>query len=190
MFGNLVMKRAKDAGPLLCPSAHTAAPGARLFGVQVRTEGGERQLAYLTETHPITEKVMKLAGSAAPHEVLRVAAHCIEGQCPHWNGEGCRLATRVATMLPPAVSALPRCAIRPRCLCSSRRDRRHACGARRLRRSISIRPMRLVRRWRNWNCRRMMSFCSRIAPDSLFLNGSGTAAGDPEPTLPSDQRGE
>jgi len=26
------------------------------------------------------------------------------------------LATRVATMLPPAVSALPRCAIRPTCL--------------------------------------------------------------------------
>jgi len=116
MPGKLVMKKVKDASPLLCPSAHTAAPGARLFGVQVRTEGGERQLAYLTETHPITEKVMKLAGSAAPHEVLRVAAHCIEGQCPHWNGEGCRLATRVATMLPPAVSALPRCAIRPRCL--------------------------------------------------------------------------
>ena len=110
------MRNPKDAGPLLCPSAHTAAPGARLFGVQVRTENGDRQLAYLTETHPITEQVMELAGSAAPHEVLRVAAHCIEGQCPHWNGQGCRLATRVATMLPPAVSALPRCAIRPTCL--------------------------------------------------------------------------
>jgi hypothetical protein len=112
----LVMSKAKDAGRALCPSAHTAAPGARLFGVQVRTEDGGRQLAYLTETHPITEKVMELAGSAAPHEVLRVAAHCIEGQCPHWNGHGCRLATRVATRLPPAVSAMPRCAIRPRCL--------------------------------------------------------------------------
>jgi len=110
------MKKTRDAGPPLCPSAHTSAPGARLFGVQVRTERGDRQLAYLTETHPITEKVMELAGSAPPHEVLRVAAHCIEGKCPHWNGEGCRLATRVATMLPPAVSAMPRCAIRPNCL--------------------------------------------------------------------------
>jgi hypothetical protein len=31
------MKKPKNGGPLLCPSAHTAAPGARLFGVQVRT---------------------------------------------------------------------------------------------------------------------------------------------------------
>lgn len=59
---------------------------------------------------------MALAGGSAPHEVLRVAAHCIEGRCPHWNGEGCRLATRVATMMAPAVSAMPRCAIRPSCL--------------------------------------------------------------------------
>ena len=92
MFGNLVMKRANDAGPLSVPER----PHRRARRTSVRragrTEGGERQLAYLTETHPITEKVMKLAGSGAPHEVLRVAAHCIEGQCPHWNGEGCRLA--------------------------------------------------------------------------------------------------
>ena len=116
------MRKPQNAGPLLCPSAHSAAPGARLFGVQVRTESGDRQLAYLTETHPITEQVLELAGSAAPHEVLRVAAHCIEGQCPHWNGQGCRLATRVATILPPAVSAMPRCAIRPRVCGSSRKD--------------------------------------------------------------------
>jgi hypothetical protein len=110
------MSKPKLSGPLLCPSAHTSAPGARLFGVQVRTGEGERQLAYLTETTPITEQVISIAGSAAPHEVLRVAAYCIEGRCPHWNGQGCRLATRVATMLPPAVSAMPRCAIRPACL--------------------------------------------------------------------------
>jgi hypothetical protein len=110
------MSKLKPSGPPLCPSAHTSAPGARLFGVQVRNGRGERQLAYLTETQPITEQVMGLSGSAAPREVLRVAAHCIEGSCPHWNGQGRRLATRVATMLPPAVSAMPRCAIRPTCL--------------------------------------------------------------------------
>jgi hypothetical protein len=110
------MSKLKPSGPPLCPSAHTSAPGARLFGVQVRTERGDRQLAYLTETQPITEQVISLAGNAAPHEVLRVAAHCIEGLCPHWNGQGCRLATRVATMMPQAVSAMPRCAIRPTCL--------------------------------------------------------------------------
>jgi hypothetical protein len=110
------MSVSREASPPLCPSAHSDAPGARLFGVQVRTAQGGRQLAYLTETHPVTEQTMNLAGQSAPHEVLRVAAHCIEGFCPHWNGQGCRLATRVATMLPPAVSAMPRCAIRPACL--------------------------------------------------------------------------
>jgi hypothetical protein len=110
------MSKPRPSGPPLCPSAHTSGPEARLFGVQVRDDRGERQLAYLPETHPITEQVMRLAGDAAPHEVLRVAALCIEDSCPHWNGVGCRLATRVATMLPVAVSAMPRCAIRPTCL--------------------------------------------------------------------------
>ncbi len=110
------MSRSRNAGPPACPSAHAEAPGARLFGVQVRGPDGTRQLAYLKTVAPITDAVLALAGDAAPHEVLRVAAHCIEGLCPHWNGGGCDLATRVATMLPPAVSAMPRCAIRPTCL--------------------------------------------------------------------------
>jgi hypothetical protein len=110
------MSRMKAAGPPLCPSAHSSAPTARLFAVQVRNAQGEQQLAYLTETQGITDQVMQMVGDRPPHEVLRVAAHCIEGACPHWNGHGCRLATRVATMLPQAVSAMPRCAIRPTCL--------------------------------------------------------------------------
>ncbi len=110
------MRTSRRPGPPLCPSAHSSAPGARLFGVQVRIDDGPRQLAYLPETQPITERVMALAGGAAAHEVLRVAGHCIEAVCPHWNGGGCDLATRVATMLPVAVSAMPRCAIRPTCL--------------------------------------------------------------------------
>jgi hypothetical protein len=110
------MSKIREANRPLCPSAHSDAPGARLFGVQVRTASGARQLAYLNQTHPITEEMKELAGPSAPHEVLRVAARCIEGSCPHWNGQGCRLATRVATMLPQAVSALPRCAIRPGCV--------------------------------------------------------------------------
>jgi hypothetical protein len=46
--------------------------------------------------------------------VLRIAAPCI--RCSHHDGTGCRLATRVATMLPPVVRTLPRCAIRTSCL--------------------------------------------------------------------------
>ena len=110
------MTKRKPPNPPLCPSAHTSAPGAHVFGVKVHTKGDNRQLAYLTETQPVTDQVLSLAGSAEPNEVLRVAANCIEGQCAHWDGQGCRLATRVATMMPQAVSAMPRCAIRPSCL--------------------------------------------------------------------------
>jgi hypothetical protein len=80
------MNKLKAAGPPLCPSAHSSAPTARLFAVQVRNTQGEQQLAYLTETQEITDQVMQMVGTRPPHEVLRVAAHCIEGACPHWNG--------------------------------------------------------------------------------------------------------
>jgi hypothetical protein len=110
------MSKHKPSAPPQCPSAHVSTPGARLFGVQVRNNRGSRQLAYLTETQPINEHMMKLAGTAPPHEVLRVAAPCIEAACLHWEGNGCRLATRVATLMPQAVSSMPRCAIRPACL--------------------------------------------------------------------------
>jgi hypothetical protein len=109
------MQKHRKAGPALCPSAHATAQGARLFGVQVTSPDGKRQLAYLPEAQPVTHQILERAGPAA-HLALRVAAHCIEGACPHWNGAGCTLATRVATMMPQAVSGMPRCAIRPNCL--------------------------------------------------------------------------
>ena len=146
-------EKVQDSGPLLCPSAHTAAPGARLFGVQVRTESGDRQLAYLTETHPITEQVMELAGSAAPHEVLRVAAHCIEGQCPIGMAKAvawrpvwrpcCRLRFRRCHA---AQSDPPVCG-------SSRKAPLPACAARRWRRSSAIPPTLWVPRWRSSICK-------------------------------------
>jgi len=109
------MQKRNESTPALCPSAHTTAQGARLFGVQVTDPDGRRQLAYLKQAQPVTDEILERAG-AHSHQVLRVAAHCIEGQCPHWNGQGCTLATRVATMMPRAVSGMPRCAIRPNCV--------------------------------------------------------------------------
>jgi hypothetical protein len=97
----------------MCPSAQPTSVGARVFGVQTGTAPDTR-VGYLTETHPISEKILALAGSALPTEVLRVAAPCVK--CSHHDGTGCRLAHRVATMLDPVVSSLPRCAIRPSCL--------------------------------------------------------------------------
>ena len=50
-----------------------------------------------------------------PTEVFRLAATCAEHKCPHFDGADCRLATRVAKMLPPVVDSLPPCVIRKEC---------------------------------------------------------------------------
>lgn len=98
----------------LCPSAQPEHEGARVFGVQTGTSPETRRVGYLTEAHPLNEQLLALAGGGAPTEILRIAAYCIK--CEHHDGTGCSLATRVATMLEPVVSSLPRCAIRPTCL--------------------------------------------------------------------------
>jgi hypothetical protein len=99
---------------LMCPSAQPTHMGARVFGVQIGTSTDDVRVGYLTESYPVTEELLALAGAAPPTEVLRIAALCIK--CDHHDGNGCRLAHRVATMLDPVVSSLPRCAIRPTCL--------------------------------------------------------------------------
>ena len=180
------MKRANDAGPLLCPSAHTAAPGARLFGVQVRTEGGERQLAYLTETHPITEKVMKLAGSGAPRGAARCRALRVSRASARIGTEkvvGWRRVWRLPYAAARGFSAAALCYSPALSVVQAGRTG----GMRQCPQVATIdqHPSdALGATVAQLESRRMMSFCSRIAPESLFLNGSGTAADL------ADQRGE
>jgi hypothetical protein len=109
-----IMSKAVEAQGFMCPSAQHHHIGAKVFGVQLKTPSGEFQVGYLPEAYPVTNDLLALAGSAAPTEVLRIAAPCIK--CEHHDGANCRLAKRVATMLDPAVASLPRCAIRPTCL--------------------------------------------------------------------------
>jgi hypothetical protein len=101
--------------PLLCPSAQPEQPDARVFGVQTATADNQRRVGYLTETVPVTEELMVSLGQTSAPEVLRIAAPCMHGACAHFEGGACALAGRVARMLGPVVSALPRCAIRPSC---------------------------------------------------------------------------
>jgi hypothetical protein len=56
-----------------------------------------------------------MAAPLKPTEVFRLAATCAEHKCPHFDGADCRLATRVAKMLPPVVDSLPPCVIRKEC---------------------------------------------------------------------------
>lgn len=108
------MTKVVKAERQMCPSAQPSHIGARVFGVQIGTSSDDVRVGYLTETHPVTDELLALAGSAPATEVLRIAAPCI--RCDHHDGNGCSLARRVATMLDPVVASLPRCAIRPTCL--------------------------------------------------------------------------
>jgi|tagenome__1003787_1003787.scaffolds.fasta_scaffold20825334_4 hypothetical protein len=118
------MSKPLEADGLMCPSAHETHIGAKVFGVQVKTSSGDTTVGYLPEAYPVTDQLLALAGPAAPTEALRIAAPCIK--CEHHDGNGCRLAGRVATMLDPAVGTLPRCAIRSNCLWF-RQEGREAC---------------------------------------------------------------
>ena len=101
--------------PPLCPSAQPDVPGAQVFGVMTGTEQSGLRVGYLSEAQPVTPDVLAAAAPAAPTEVMRIAAPCMGHGCGHFDGANCRLATRIATMLDPAVRTLPRCAIRSSC---------------------------------------------------------------------------
>jgi hypothetical protein len=88
--------------------------GCRILGV-VQQDGPTPMLAYLNQHVPATPDVLALAAPLKPIEVFRLAATCAEHRCPHFDGADCRLATRVVTMMPAAVDALPPCLIRKEC---------------------------------------------------------------------------
>jgi hypothetical protein len=86
----------------------------RLIGVVTHEEEGAR-IAYLAEAVPITDELLVQIGPAAPSQVLRIAAHCEEQRCVHFNGSKCKLASRIVESLPTVVDALPHCLIRSTC---------------------------------------------------------------------------
>ncbi len=76
-----------------CPSSQATDEGARIFGVITGTPEQHR-VGYLTETVPISEQVLALAGDAKPTELFRIAAPCAgaSGGCKHFKGNTCSLA--------------------------------------------------------------------------------------------------
>lgn len=99
---------------LLCPSAQPEMSGSVVLGVVAGTADSPK-LAYLNETVPVTEELLKLAAPVKPTEVFRFAAHCEEGACRHFDGSHCRLVDRIVQILPVATEGLPNCLIRPTC---------------------------------------------------------------------------
>jgi hypothetical protein len=98
----------------LCPSAQPGMDNCRVLGV-VQQDGPKPLVFYLKQPVPATAEVLAMAAPLKPTEIFRLAATCAEHACPHFDGADCRLAARVATMLPPSVERLPPCSIRKDC---------------------------------------------------------------------------
>jgi hypothetical protein len=80
----------------------------------------------LTETLPVSEKLLARSGPAKPTEIFRIAAPCAMTGCKHFEGNACKLAQRIVEGLPSVVNALPPCQIRPTCRWF-RQEGRNAC---------------------------------------------------------------
>jgi hypothetical protein len=100
--------------PVMCPSAQPGMKEPRLIGVAMLDEGTP-SVAYLNEPVPLSDEILALAGPAEPSEIFRIAAHCEESRCTHFNGSKCSLATRIVQILPAVVDVLPACLIRASC---------------------------------------------------------------------------
>ncbi|CCE01689.1 hypothetical protein [Bradyrhizobium sp. STM 3809] len=100
--------------PLDCPSAQAGARDARVYGVLTGSPAA-RRVGYLTETQPVSEKILALSGPARPTEVFRIAGTCEMSGCKHFKGNACTLAQRIVDGLAPVVNSLPPCQIRPTC---------------------------------------------------------------------------
>ena len=111
---DLVRAGAASPDTLLCPSAQPHMPDARVLGVVGGTAEAP-QVAYLNQSLPVSDDVLKLAGNFVATEVFRFAARCDERKCAHFNGRECKLATRIVNILPAVVDALPACLIRATC---------------------------------------------------------------------------
>lgn len=99
---------------LLCPSAPPDAHRGVVLGVVLGTSD-EPRTSFLAEPLPVTEQVLELALPASPTEVFRFAAPCATNRCRHFDGETCRLVTRIVQRLPEIVADVPTCRIRPSC---------------------------------------------------------------------------
>lgn len=103
-----------QAKPIMCPSAQPGMVEPRVIGV-ITEEQGESRIAYLNEVVPVTGAVLAMAAPAEPSQIFRIAAHCEEQRCTHFDGSHCQLATRIVQILPAVVDELPICVIRATC---------------------------------------------------------------------------
>jgi hypothetical protein len=111
---------------LLCPSAQPEMADAQILGV-ISAGTDEPRVAYLNERVAVTPELLAQAAPAAPGEIFRLAARCETSRCTHFDGQQCRLATRIVEMLPEVADNLPPCIIRRSCRWY-RQEGRAACA--------------------------------------------------------------
>ncbi|MGM3308753.1 nitrogen fixation protein [Anabaena sp. WFMT] len=108
------MKEIPTDKTTLCPSARPESENSVVFGIISGTVA-EPRVAYLKQPQPITDELIAKASPITPAEIFRTAAPCAATGCQHFDGQDCRLATRIVENLPAATEELPPCSIRRDC---------------------------------------------------------------------------
>ena len=98
----------------MCPSAQPDMEECLVLGVLEDGPSG-RSLAWIEQPQPATPELLSLTRDVDPRNIFRFAARCEESKCAHFDGQDCKLATRIVQILPRAVEVLPACSIRPEC---------------------------------------------------------------------------
>jgi hypothetical protein len=104
----------KSSKSLMCPSADVEMSGSTIFGIVLGTPEAPH-VVHLDRVKPIPPELLTLDSPVKPTEIFRIAATCIENDCHHFDGEKCRLTTRIVEGLPTVTDRLPACAIRATC---------------------------------------------------------------------------
>ena len=107
-------KSNRAAKTLMCPSADAEMPGSVIFGIVVGTPAAP-ELVHLDRVKPIPPELLTLDSPVKPSEIFRIAATCVENGCKHFDGNNCRLTSRIVAGLPTVTDRLPACAIRSTC---------------------------------------------------------------------------
>ncbi|MGB5713014.1 MAG: hypothetical protein WBM44_19170 [Waterburya sp.] len=98
----------------LSPSARPETKNSTVFGVVAGTVN-EPHVNYFKQPQPVTDELISVVSPVAPTEVFRISGECAGNSCKHFDGQNCRLATRIANQLPVVTEVLPPCPIRRDC---------------------------------------------------------------------------
>ncbi len=104
----------KSSRQLMCPSAETEMDDSVIFGMVVGSVTAPK-LVHFDRVKQIPPALLALESPVRATEIFRIAATCIEHGCEHFDGENCRLTSRIIAELPTVTEQIPACPIRSTC---------------------------------------------------------------------------